>query len=289
MEDEKKKYRHFVFTLNNYTPDAIVRLKQFDDKYVGWAEEVGEKGTPHLQGFIAFTNPRTKAAVNKIWFGNRASFKIKSEKSTFAQARDYYAANPEKPPPVGLVEIGQLPMDQEKKGASNGFAEALALAEDGRAREMDPGMYVRYYRTWQDIEKKAALKRRREDTTVTHEWFYGPTETGKSRTAKEVLGENRYEQIGNKWWDGYDYEEGVLIEDVDTSAAPFARNYKIILDRYPFPVEVKGGMMKIRPKKVIITSNYHPSEIWTDKNSLDPILRRLKITHFCNPISPGLL
>lgn len=36
----------------------------------------------------------------------------------------------------------------------------------------------------------------------------------------------------------------------------------------------------IRPQKLVITSNYHPKDIWADETTLEPILRRFKIVHF---------
>jgi len=36
----------------------------------------------------------------------------------------------------------------------------------------------------------------------------------------------------------------------------------------------------IRPKKIIITSNYHPSEIWEDSKTLDPVVRRVQLIQF---------
>ena len=52
---------------------------------------------------------------------------------------------------------------------------------------------------------------------------------------------------------------------------------KVWGDHYPFPAQIKGGQMMARPKKIIITSNYHPREIWTDAQTVEPITRRFKV------------
>lgn len=52
--------RNWNFTWNNYTNDDIDTLKKYfdEDKYI-IGKEVGENGTPHLQGCVSFKNART--------------------------------------------------------------------------------------------------------------------------------------------------------------------------------------------------------------------------------------
>ena len=49
---EAQRYRNLVFTVNNYTEADFNRLLSHEHfKYVIIGKEVGENGTPHLQGY----------------------------------------------------------------------------------------------------------------------------------------------------------------------------------------------------------------------------------------------
>jgi len=93
-------------------------------------------------------------------------------------------------------------------------------------------------------------------------------------------GEMEYLKNCNRWGDGYTDQDIVIIEDFDAKHDYLAHNLKHCADRYAFLAEVKGSSMKIRPRKIIVTSNYHPNQIWTSPSDLEPILRRFKLTHF---------
>lgn len=61
--------KHWCFTLNNYTQDDIDRIDKnssfFD--YLVYGREVGESGTPHLQGFVSFpSRVRLNYCVEKV-------------------------------------------------------------------------------------------------------------------------------------------------------------------------------------------------------------------------------
>lgn len=57
--------RSWVFTINNWTPDHDSKLRMFapDCKYLVFGREVGEKGTPHLQGYLQLKSAKTGTAL----------------------------------------------------------------------------------------------------------------------------------------------------------------------------------------------------------------------------------
>lgn len=110
--------------------------------------------------------------------------------------------------------------------------------------------------------------------TLNNAWYYGASGTGKSRTARQ-LHPNAYLKAANKWWDGYQGEDTVIIDDLDSSHACLAHHLKIWGDHYPFLAETKGGAIKIRPTSIIITSNLSIEQMWPyDLASSEPIFRR---------------
>lgn len=115
---------------------------------------------------------------------------------------------------------------------------------------------------------------------IENHWFWGKSGTGKSVTARRDF-PDFYTKGCNKWWDGYQDQPAVLIDDFGKCHDVLGYHLKIWADHYPFTAEVKGCAIFIRPKHLIVTSNYHPKEIWpNDPSILEPILRRFKVTEF---------
>lgn len=113
--------------------------------------------------------------------------------------------------------------------------------------------------------------------------FWGATGTGKTRLVHETFPDcwTSFDEQG-RWFDGYAGHANVLFDDFDGCSIPIASMLKI-LDRYRCTLQVKGGTVNWRPRRIFITSNVDP-EAWY-VNALDAhrdaLKRRLDVViHF---------
>lgn len=68
--------KNFCFTINNYTPEDIEQLEKNEYiKYMIIGKEKGEKGTPHLQGYMQLTDKKRLTWIKKH-IHNTAHFEI---------------------------------------------------------------------------------------------------------------------------------------------------------------------------------------------------------------------
>lgn len=261
---------NYCFTTNNYTEQLFNEIKAVECKYMCVGKEVGESGTPHLQGVICFKTVKSLKQVSELIPHSH----IEAIKGSVAQNIVYCSKGGD------VIEIGERPMSQKRKGEVEKERWELALSafKAGNFDQVPADIGIRYGKGLEHWANKST-KRVLSDTDEKHEWYYGPSGTGKSRKAREE-NPGAYLKMANKWWDGYNDEDVVILEDLDIKHEVLVHHLKIWGDRYPFPAEVKGTKIDIRPKKIIVTSNYHPKEIWTSSSDLEPILRRYKPLHF---------
>lgn len=120
-------------------------------------------------------------------------------------------------------------------------------------------------------------KKRPEDLTDTlNFWIWGASGTGKSHEAQTICDRDLiYIKDLSKWWDRFNDQPVVLIEDMDVYSREYTRCLKLWADKYAFPMEIKNGSGFARPKIVVVTSQYSIDQIWAeDKESRDAINRR---------------
>jgi len=273
--------KHWCFTLNNYTEVEHAALLSTPHDYVVIGKEVGDNGTPHLQGYIIFVNRKRLAGCKKI--SPRAHWEIKSKNSTCKEASEYCKKDAQ------FVEDGSLPLEPHQAGGQatkEKWAEALASAKVNMLDDIAPKMLIQNYQTFKRIAQDYQQVPP-ELPGVCGEWYYGEPRTGKSRAARDLY-PGFYDKPCNKWWDGYRNHPHVIIDDFDKNHQCLGHHLKRWGDRYPFPAEHKGHTYEIRPLKIIITSNYRPEEIFVDDPVLlQAILERFRLTHFTqSPFNP---
>ena len=89
--------------------------------------------------------------------------------------------------------------------------------------------------------------------------------SGKSTLARAECKGPYYLKDATKWWDFYDYEETVIIEDLTPAlGAALASLLMLWCDLDVVRVDVKGSSMKIRPQTIIVTSTYTITECFPE-------------------------
>jgi len=258
--------KRWCFTLNNYTDSCEVKLEELDVTYLVYGyERAPVTGTAHLQGFIIFKKNMRISALKKIH--PTAHWEI--ARGSNQQAADYCKGlTPDKQPNT-IVERGDMPADKGE-GEKERWAVAKRACIAGNLEEIPDDIFMRYYRTCKEI-KKDYMAKPDDAADVTGVWYHGPPGCGKSHSAR-VDYPDAYMKMQNKWWDGYQGEESVILDDFDCKE--LGHHIKIWADRYSFLAETKGGAINIRPKKFIITSNYLPGSLWDDAVLVAAVLRR---------------
>lgn len=263
-----KGSRAWCYTINNYTEEERDALRTMKCTYNIFGYERGDEGTPHLQGYVQLKDQKTLSAMKKVM--PRAHLEIR--KGTITEAVVYCKKEGD------FEEFGVRPLEKEEKGDANKrrYEEAFKAAKEGRLDDIPADIHMRHYGTIKRIQMDY-MKKPEALPELDNEWIYGPTGTGKTRDAHARYPDAFIKKANTKWWDGYTGQEVVIIDDFDKYHVALGYELKIWLDHNPFPAETKGSTIMIRPKKVIITSNYHPSEIWQDEQTLEPVLRRVEV------------
>lgn len=89
--------------------------------------------------------------------------------------------------------------------------------------------------------------------------YFGPPGTGKSRLAHD-LAPSAYIKVPGMWWDMYQGESDVIMDDFYGPEDYRYSEWLKLCDRYPYAAPVKGGFVRVNPKRIFMTSNKHPRD-----------------------------
>lgn len=256
------KSRAYVFTINNPVEADFVNVRALaeESEYLIYGKEKGENETPHLQGYVRFGNQRHFNFVK----GYISRAHIEPAKGSPQQNFEYCSKQGD------FVEFGERP----KQGKRNDIQDAYEIAKKtSKMKDVVASMP-----NFQAIKcAEMYLKYHEEPRTWKPEvrWYYGPTGAGKSKHAREWLGEDVYTCLDSaKFFEGYDGHENVLIDDFRKDFCKFHVLLRL-LDRYEYRVEVKGGSRQFRAKKIAITTPFHPRMIYETREDVGQLIRRI--------------
>lgn len=166
--------------------------------------------------------------------------------------------------------------DNNGKAEKERWKRAKELAKEGNLEDIDADIYIRCYATLKNIAKDHAIKP--PPIEVKCFWIHGLTGTGKSHCVETTFPDCFKKSMDDmKWFDNYHDQEVCYLEDMDVYQVKWGGMLKRLADKWPMQASIKGTMRYIRPKVIIVTSNYTPDMIWSDPNTLDPILRRFTV------------
>lgn len=96
---------------------------------------------------------------------------------------------------------------------------------------------------------------------VCGKWVFGPPDVGKSHCVRSMW-PNAYIKACNKWWDLYEGQEVVIMEEITKDHAWMFPLLLAWCDKWSFNSEIKGNSIPLKFRKFIITSNYTIDEVF---------------------------
>ncbi|AXH74865.1 MAG: helicase [Cressdnaviricota sp.] len=263
----------YISEQNSYVQNLSSR-KDIDYLIIG--RELGKDNTPHLQCYVYWKMPKRFETTVKILKGPKHVW-VKQSSGTPEDNKKYCSKEGD------FQEWGKIPNSPHQARQLGGKNKAKSDAELLQKAQLGDFEWIKanYPGRWiKDSAKLQSLFIRPikilQGDTLPHEWWVGPTGCGKSRLMWELY-PNHYDKDLNKWWDGYNNEDVVVIEEWCPKNDVTGSRLKKWGDRNPFNAEIKGGVLKmIRPSKVIVLSNYTMEQCFLNSEDLEPMKRRFK-------------
>lgn len=235
-----KRIRGWVGTLNNPTTDEQKELERLiTDQpykenvcYLVANEEVGESGTPHIQLYIEWENPKTMSATKRNLGSNR--WHLEPRRGEPYQAAQYCLKDVEEGGEP-THEYGDRPLSEQPAtiwDALELFLQQSPDASDTEIIRKFPKGYNRFWRSFDKIILEHRMKRLNEYRPLEVHYWHGPPRTGKTRGVLEKHGAWDVYRVTNynNPFDNYAGQSVLLFEEF-RSQLPLSQMLAI-LDNY---------------------------------------------------------
>nr|QTE03443.1 MAG: replication-associated protein [Tarsiger cyanurus CRESS-DNA-virus sp.] len=275
------QYKNWCFTLNNYTEDSYANVQAYAERYASYAvigKERGESGTPHLQGYLQL---EARCRFETIKARTDPGIHLEPARGTPLSNRTYCIKDGD------FWEHGQLAHERGSKSSREeivvDFRARMVRGRQGMVEFADSFPATYFFSGHALLRNYAHLVSPAERPAISVDWFFGPPGSGKSRRAHAELPGAFVKEPRTKWWNGYYFEREVIIDDFGPSGIDINHLLRWF-DRYKCYVESKGGMLALLAERFIVTSNFHPDQVFSFGGELNPqlpaLMRRINLIEF---------
>lgn len=246
---KKNPGRSWIFTLNNYQPADIDSIKEWEVNKLTVGKEVGESGTPHLQGAVSFKKTKRFTALKKL-LPTAHWEKLRGGEKAYEYCR----------------KEGDVAIDiKGKQGRRSDLQHVMKRIKTGDTwgaiYEDHPGDMLRYERGFRKYKFHCDADKAKSFRKLEVLVYWGDTGTGKTRKAYEENPDAYMisgDQLKKGWWDGYESHKTLIIDEYDSQVN--CTWMLRLLDGYKLRLATKGGHTWALWDKVIITSNIAPDQ-----------------------------
>lgn len=250
-KEEAPKYRSWCFTINNWDASDRINATEVSADYIIFGEEVGEQGTPHLQGYVHFKSQKTMSAVKKAF--KCSKMHLEAAKGD-ADANKKYCSKG-----TNIFEHGDMPQAGKRNDLVEIRASLKRVPSLRVVLDLNPS-----YQGFQMAKQILTLTQPPRRSNIEVYWYYGPTGCGKTHQAYDDTGDDEDTFVCNgtgQWWDGYDGQSKVIFDDYRRDFCKFHELLKIC-DKYRYRVPVKGAFMPFAGTRLWITTPKSIDETW---------------------------
>lgn len=258
------RYMKWAFTMNN--PEQTIAPEGWPDiRLCAWQLEMGEEGTPHYQGYVEFTRPKSLNQMTTMVETLALPWAHWSHAVAKRAANIKYCSKEE-----GRLEGPYFWPDKAtcdaKHGAQGKRKDLDIICEMVMAGKSDTEIAADYPKSvlmfGQGIKRlRAALpaptwEEHPKDCII----YWGPTGTGKTyRLMQECPpGKEWFWAKPGKWFDGYEGQPGIVFNEFRDSWSSYHQLIALLENTPARAREIKGGTVRVTAWKFRFSSNVHP-------------------------------
>lgn len=249
----QKRARRWAFT--SYYLEGPIEFGEPLTYLVYGLEECPTTGELHWQGYLESKNKLSMKQVKKYIGDDTAHCEIAkasaTDNITYCTKDDMY------------MEHGKVGVKGERSDLNELVDKIKAGKSDRELIDEMPSRALLYHKHITHV-RNTLMENRDPNKPPKVIWLYGPSGCGKtSYVFKKHT--NIYMKDCSKWWDGYNQQEAILIDDYETKGISYKDLLKIT-DRYPMSGESKGGYVKINSPFIYITHTEPPEIVFGYKD-----------------------